>query len=60
MLFEDKVVVITGGAQGIGKCTAGMFKEAGAHVCLIDIEDNPYYVGNIGNETALRDFTDKI
>ena len=40
MDFKDKVVVITGGSQGIGKKTAEMFKELGAHVCLIDLKMN--------------------
>jgi len=34
--FLDKVVVITSGAGGIGKCIADAFARQGAHVCVID------------------------
>lgn len=39
MDFKDKVVVVTGGAQGIGKCIAGEFSRAGARVHVIDRQE---------------------
>ena len=59
-MFQDKVAVITGGAGGIGKCIAEEFKKNGAHVCIIDIVQNEYFVGDIGEETVLRRFADKV
>lgn len=60
MEFENKVVVITGGAKGIGKCIADMFKQEGAHVCIIDVLENDYFQGNIGNLQTLIDFSNKV
>ena len=59
-MFQDKVVVITGGAGGIGKCIREEFEKAGAKVCIIDIADNPYFVGDIGDEATLRHFAEKV
>ena len=59
-MFQDKVVVITGSASGISKCIREEFEKAGAKVCVIDIADNPYFVGDIGDEATLRRFAEKV
>ncbi len=64
-MFQNKIVVITGGAGGIGKCTADEFRRAGATVCVIDtcenpMPDNDYFVGDVGDEATLRAFADKV
>ena len=59
-MFRNRVVVITGGAGGIGKCIREEFEKAGAKVCIIDIADNPYFVGDIGDEATLRRFAEKV
>ena len=35
-MFKDKIAVITGGTQGIGRCIADEFRKLGASVCIID------------------------
>lgn len=37
--YRDKTVLITGGAAGIGLCTAGEFAQAGAKLILTDINN---------------------
>ena len=59
-MFQDKIIVITGGAGGIGKCTAEAFRKAGATVCVIDTRENDYFTGDIGDEAVLRAFADKV
>ena len=59
-MFQDKVVVITGGAGGIGKCIREEFEKSGAKVCVIDIADNPWFVGDIGDEATLRAFAGEV
>ena len=59
-MFQDKVVVVTGGAHGIGKCICEEFEKAGAKVCIIDINKNPFFVGDIAEEETLKRFSAKV
>ncbi len=58
--FKDKIVVVTGGARGIGKCICDKFKQAGAKVCVIDLLDNDYFVGDLADKNTLEAFANKV
>ena len=46
-MYKDKVVVITGGAKGIGRALALGFAEQGAKVEVIDINPAPFYLSKL-------------
>ena len=59
-MFQNKVVVITGGAAGIGKCMAEEFRKAGATVCVIDKAEGDHYVGDISKKEVLEAFATDV
>jgi len=60
MDFQNKTVVVTGGASGIGKTICDEFRKNGANVCIIDLLENDYFVGDIADENTLRSFAEKV
>ena len=60
MEFENKVVVVTGGARGIGKCICEQFEKEGARVCVIDLIENGYFTGDLADRETLERFARKV
>ncbi len=60
MNFKDKIAVVTGGAQGIGRCIADEFLEASAHVCVIDKQPGNHFVGDIADKQVLERFAREV
>jgi NAD(P)-dependent dehydrogenase (short-subunit alcohol dehydrogenase family) len=54
------VAVVTGGARGIGRCISDELSKAGASVCIIDVLDNEYFVGDLAKKEDLERFSQRV
>lgn len=74
MEFKEKVCVVTGGANGIGRCIVEEFLKAGANVCFIDVDTDSgqklaakytddrilFVPGDITEETVIENFATQV
>ena len=60
MDFNNKIAVVTGGAQGIGRCIGEEFCKAGATVCVIDKQPVDHFVGDLANKDVLERFAKEV
>ena len=58
--FKDKVVIVTGGVNGIGRCIAGEFRSQGAIVYVIDKQEGEHFVGDIARKEVLEAFAAEV
>ena len=59
-MFKDKVAIVTGGANGIGRCVADEFRKQGATVYVIDRQEGEHFVGDISKKEVLEAFAAEV
>ncbi len=59
-IFKDKIVIVTGGANGIGKCIADEFRKQGACVYVIDRQEGDHFVGDISKKEVIEAFVAEV
>ena len=55
-MFKNKVCVITGGANGIGKAIVNEFIKNNAKCYIIDIVEGDHFIGDISDKNTLERF----
>ena len=60
LTFKDRVVIVTGGANGIGRCIAEEFRNHGAIVYIIDKQEGEHFVGDISKKEVLEAFAAEV
>ena len=58
--FKDKVIIVTGGANGIGRCITEAFRSQGAIVYVIDKQGGEHFVGDISKKEVLEAFVAEV
>lgn len=56
----NKIVVVTGGAHGIGKCVVDEFRKNNDTVEVIDIKEGYHFVGDISKKEVLEAFATEV